>query len=435
MNARLVFLTTMLLAVALLAAAPTRGVADEEEGNFAQAMLKGLTLGQPVVTDQLFVFPLLAASVPETLGVESEPSVDTVDFEEPDFMRRRYDVLVKNGGDKPVLVLGGTVLEGGKRDRLIRRSVLVAPKSNLEAAALPASASSDIRKEAEPFGVAESLAPTYLRKKALFGGSALTVTSFIARALDFREEDDDRKSIVAIAESPKLKQFCLPCHESMSNLPQPKAEMGRVVGAIGGVRGRIQGLVLFGNNELFIAYFERFLKGATWPAAVIELQAKKAGVPLPGKDDPEVTLEILTKEAQALLDNLSKARFKKDRMEEGEAGEAFLFRTSSGTRGRALGLDGRLVYFAAFPHDPFESALYRGTITVPDEELAEDPTRPGAAELERKAGMEGRRLTEYEKRLLERLQRPPVREAGPSGPGVLPGRRPGPSAPGLPPRR
>jgi len=193
----------------------------------------------------------------------------------------------------------------------------------------------------------------------------------------------------------------------MSSLPQPLTEEGRIVGAIGGVRGRIQGLILFGSNQLFQAYFEAFLKGATYPAAAIEIQAKKAGLKLPGKEDPEKTLARITKEATELLQNMQQATYRKDRMEEGEVGNALLFRTPKGNRGRAIGVDDQMVYLAAFVHDPFENAFYGTALEVPNPEDLEDPTRPGIAELERRARNPGQRLTEFEKRLLERLRKAP----------------------------
>ena len=87
-------------------------------------------------------------------------------------------------------------------------------------------------------------------------------------------------------------------------------------------------------------------------------------------------------------------------------------KTKDGDRGSALLLDGRLVHLVLHPDDPFEYGLYSTALTPVDPEDAdtgEDDETPGVSELDRRAGS-GARLTEAEKRLLERLRnRPGIR--------------------------
>lgn len=403
--------------VVLVALVLTLGAAPGEakdEKNFVQKVLEWVEVGDPIVTDKITLYPLVIPRALPDVGVVAATDADVVEFTEPDFPRRRYDLGVKNEGDKPVLVIGGTILEGGKRDRLVRQSSIVAPASEAELRTLPASTSSERRKVAVPFNVADSLAPLYLRQQAEFGGSVGTVTGFIARWLDFRMEGDERKSLVAIATSEKLKAFCLPCHQAASRFPKTEGKGPRVIGGVGVIRGRIQGLFLYGNNALVRECFPMMLKGATYPAAAIELRAQKAGIPLPASnEDPAVTQAKVLKDVNDLLNNLRKATYRKDRLEEGVIGEALLVKTSNSTRGRAIGLNGNLVQFVVFPYDPFKNALYGTAIDVPNPEEMEDPERPGGAEVRRRAAMPGRRLTEYEKRLLERLR--PNRGGFPGG--------------------
>jgi hypothetical protein len=55
-----------------------------------------------------------------------------------------------------------------------------------------------------------------------------------------------------------------------------------------------------------------------------------------------------------------------------------------------------------FPHDPFERRLYAKPLLPPDGEQEDEDVDVG--ELERRADS-GRRLTEYERRLLDRMRR------------------------------
>ena len=404
-SARNLVLSAALLALVLLSAAPG-AVAEEEKGtdkNFVQKALDWVEVGEPIATDKIVLFPLVVPRPVGDIGVDAVGKAEGLEFTEPELPRSRYDVTVKNGRDRPVLVIGGLILEGGKRDRLIRHSAIIGAGDETDVSTFPASSSSERRKEAEPFKVSDTLAPPYLRRKAEYGGTANTVTTFIARWLDFREDDDDRKSLIAIATAPKLKAFCLPCHEAAARFPRTEGQSKRVVGAVGVVRGRIQGLILYGNNDLVRECFPAMLRGATYPAAAIELRAKQAGIPLPGVDeDPEAALAQSRKDVDDLLELVREATFREDDVGKGQLGEAMILVAGRSARGRALGLNGQLVQLVVYPHDPFENALYGSALDVPDEDEMEDPERAGVAGLQRRAD-QGRRLTEAEKRLLERL--------------------------------
>ncbi|MHC5011395.1 MAG: hypothetical protein ACYTG6_10655 [Planctomycetota bacterium] len=128
------------------------------------------------------------------------------------------------------------------------------------------------------------------------------------------------------------------------------------------------------------------------------------------------------KEAEKLLERMTRARYRSDDLPDGAVGEALLIRTTR-DHGRAIALDGRLVHAAIFPHDPFETALYSYDLELPEEVDEDVSGGPGVTELERRAGTPGQRLTEYEKRLLERMRRDrglggAVRPGGPGGGGV-----------------
>ena len=431
-TARILILSTALLALVLVSFLPSAlptAVAEEEkksDENFVLKALDWVEVADPIVTDKIVLFPLVVPRPVGDIGVDAIGTGESVEFAEPELPKSRYDVSLKNGRDRPVLVVGGTILEGGTRDRLVRQSAIVGASSEADIRTLPASTSSERRKVAEPFKVSDTLAPIYLRKKAEYDGTANTVTTFIARWLDFREDDDDRKSLIAIATAPKLKAFCLPCHEAAARFPRTEGSSQQVVGAVAVVRGRIQGLIVYGNNDLVRDSFPAMLRGATYPAAAIELRAEKAGIPLPGADeDADELLSRNRKEIDDLLKQVRKATYREDDVGKGQLGEALILRTGDSTRGRALGLDGVLVQLVVYPHDPFESALYGTALDVPDEDMMEDDERAGLAGLARRAGQSGRRLTEAEKRLLERLRNPnpganpPVL---PRGPGGLPRR-------------
>ena len=235
------------------------------------------------------------------------------------------------------------------------------------------------RKTAEPFVMSDTLAPYYLRKKADFGANNSLVPNFVGRWLDLRDEGDTRKSLAALSESTKLREFSVPASKLLSKLPDAPA--GREYrGAITIVRGRVQTLGLFGNNELLKAYFESALRGAMYSSAAVTLRAKDIKFKVPGGGEEAAQVADAKKKAAKLLADLQKAAYRDDPFGKGHDGQNFLVRHSNGTRGQAVGLDGRLVHLAVYPPDPFQSALYEKRLDVPDGEMPEPGEEPAEDE-------------------------------------------------------
>lgn len=421
------FALVVVLALAFVLG-PTVQAEDDDDRNFVQKALADIRLGEGIHANQVTIFPLVTEAPAPDMAVIPSTKTDKLRISEPEMSRTRYAIEVMNGEAEPVLLLGGTVLEGGERDRLVRRDVLLPPGETILVETMPAASSSDKRKEPIPFQMSPVLAPPFLREHAMFGASSRLIPYFIADYLEFRNEGDERKSLIALNDSSKLTQYCLVCHRTLEAFPQPKEPRQQVVGGVAAVRGRVQSLVIFGDNDLLRAWFEPMLKGHSFAAAAIEIQADKKGVPIPGKDDPDATLAAVAEEAKELLSRLPTAKYVEDDLAEDELGDAFLIKTRDRARGRAVGIDGKLVHLVVFPHDPFERALFKSRLDVPDEDILSDPERAGLTNLQLQR-QQGRRLTEAEQRLLDRLR--PGAGAGGARPNPNPG-TPGGSTPRVP---
>ena len=389
-----------LLALALvLALGAPAAIAKDNAPDPIKSFLDGLTIGEGIATAEVIIFPVMAAEKPAKLEIRPSTWSENVGFNEPEFPKRRFNVNVANNEPGMLLMLGGTILGGGHRDRVIPQDVLVPAGARVEIETIAAAPSGDHRKEALPFRLGSALAPPYIRERAEFSPTNTLVPNFASHFLDFRNEGDKRKSLSAINASDKLTKLCLPCHEALAKFPV--AEGGRVVGVITAVRGRIGSLELFGDNRLLKAWFEPLLKSHTFAAAAIAVKAKKLRVPLPTDDNADQTMEKLQKDAQKLLERVQKARFKEGDTPKNGAGQYWIFRTSNSTRGAATVLDDRLIHMAVFPYEPFENALFGRRVKAPNDES--EYGEYGQGELERKA--RHGRLTEYEKRLLDRMRK------------------------------
>jgi hypothetical protein len=361
--------------------------AQEGAPDFVQKVADRLELGEPLVTEQAILFPLLLADAPEDVGVDASGDVE---FAEPEKPARKFNVLVRNKGTRPALVQGGLVLEGGLRDRLVANDTIVGPGAEAEVRALPASSAADQRKEAVAFRVSPSFAPLYLRRKAEFDSSESLVPTFVARWIDFIDEGDERNSLAAIHDSTELAEYTLRAREDAKGLPE--GMQGKtVVGGIGAIRGRIQMLTVYGTNGLVDANFDALARGAMFASAAIEIRSKAAGVPLPGKGDPQKTLAAVKEAALQLLDKLRKAKLEVVPPEKGAIGETVELRLPGGARGRAVGLGGKLVHLGIYPNDPVESRLYASTV---DPDKKPDPEEQEPVSEEEEEFVEGHRKFE-----------------------------------------
>jgi hypothetical protein len=389
---------SVLFLVLLLGAAPAALAADDKP-DVVTSFLQDVTLGEGTATAEIIIFPLIAKEKPTRLEIQPSTWAKNIAFHEPEFPKRRYDVSVANNETAPLLLLGGTILGGGSRDRVVPADVLVPSGARVEIETIVASSRRDQRREPVPFRLGSALAPPYVRERAQFQPSNTLVPNFVSHFLDFRNDGDKRESLSAINASTSLSKLCIPCHESLAAFPT--ASGGRVVGVVTAVRGRIRSLEAFGDNRLFKAWFEPLLKSQTFAAAAIAVKARRIGLKVPTQDTAENAMEDLRAKAQKLLDQIRKARFRAGDVPRNSMGSVTLLRTSNSTRGTAIALEGRLVHLSVFPYEPFESALFASRVRAPSEGTEYGGT--GGSELERRS-LEGRRLTEFEKRYLRRIR-------------------------------
>jgi hypothetical protein len=241
-------------------------------------------------------------------------------------------------------------------------------------------------------------APPYLRERAISSPSRNLVPTFVSHFLNFRPSADDRLSLAAIDEAPALAKYCVSCQAALATFPDIAGQ--RVVGFITAVRGRVYSAEVFGDHALLRASFEPLIRAHIYAAAAIELRAKRVAFPLP-KSDADAVAKATKMAAELLTTLQTKLRYRPFAIPLGTAGQALLFR-AGGTNGYATGYGDRLVHALVFPYDPFEHRLYAKPLLPPDGEKEDEDVDVG--ELERRADS-GRRLTEYERRLLDRIRR------------------------------
>jgi hypothetical protein len=121
-------MTTMALGLALLLAAP--------QGTAAPSGFAGeVAVGAPITRGNLTVFPLRprqAAAAQELRTLDEAMRRKELVVVEAGAGGAVNALAVENRGDEPVMLLAGELLLGGKQDRIIGRSLVLAPRSRAQ---------------------------------------------------------------------------------------------------------------------------------------------------------------------------------------------------------------------------------------------------------------------------------------------------------------
>ncbi|MEW5953303.1 MAG: DUF6569 family protein [Bacillota bacterium] len=96
--------------------------------------LKKLKVGEEQLKDNLVIFPLLAdeSGEPGYILLDEVLEQGAFEVQEASIEGSVNEILVRNKGDRPVLILDGEILMGAKQNRVVNASILVGPKAELK---------------------------------------------------------------------------------------------------------------------------------------------------------------------------------------------------------------------------------------------------------------------------------------------------------------
>jgi ARG and Rhodanese-Phosphatase-superfamily-associated Protein domain len=322
---------------------------------------------------------------------------------EPENQPGRGPIELFNWSTDRIFILAGELFEGGLRDRFVSRDVLLEPGKKALAPAYFADRKPRLKAEAlatlTPVG---AIAPDLLRLVGLLEGSRAAADSFLQDEFALAGEKHPRETLLFILKSAKIKERMDEYRTMFAKIPA-EAE-GKAVGAAVLVGDRLVGVDLFGTNDLFAANWPALLHTYAFQAALYEVSYGLLAQPFPAARDPE--------RFRANIKEFLKKPFaaRAVKVPAVSLGQELRFQQGN-VLGRVL-IDGDRLIHAVLSLD-----LLTATADVPSPPNA-GTTDPGVGELERRAGRA--RLTEYERRLLERMRN---RRAGipgrsePLGPG------------------
>jgi len=325
---------------------------------------------------------------------------------EPEKKPGKGPVDLFNWSTESILILAGEVLEGGHRDRFLSRDILLAAGSRIRAPAYVADKKARKAEEAtkslKPVNV---LAPDLLRLVGIIDGPAAKAAEYLNDQFVMAGDKDPRQALPKLFAAKLLGPRSLEYRNVFAAIPDEAKK--RTIGFVAMVGDRIIAIDMFGTNAEFRAHWQKTLWTLAFEAALYEAAYGLIGQPFPAGRDPDRHLVA----NKAILKKLFAANATPEKAV--ALGDEFLL-SKDELVGRLLMHKGKLVH----------AVVLVDYITSPPSSTPPPPgTTPGEfapGELERRA--ERSRLTEYERRLLERMRKrrqppPRIKPPGDSGDG------------------
>jgi hypothetical protein len=265
MKALILFTAAMLLAGchsdAPKANSPTSNVAS------SGVVVGNYELGTPIMVDNVTVVPILSRDAQKQTGNEitltEAKKAGLVEIIEIPGGEQVNKLSVHNKSDRPLLLIGGELLLGGKQDRIVVRDVIV-----------PAGATQDVEVDCVEHGRWEG-------KSEHFQYSTQIVPSDVRAAAAYEDQNKVWENVdgynkasgtnasgITLQSGLNSPNVDKRVQENLPGVSQALSQDERTVGAIYVLNGDIKSMDLFGNHKLFGASQESLLRGYLAEGAV-----------------------------------------------------------------------------------------------------------------------------------------------------------------------
>lgn len=257
------------LAVCALVALPATATAQ----NPRSPEKKPVTPSKPVVLDDHSVVgsPLKHANlvVFPVITTRSGKSVDYLVLDEG--MKKKLVTVVekgdggdvnnlelKNTSDRPLFLMAGEVVIGGKQDRIIGKNTIVAPKTTESVPVFCVEHGRWSGRKAE-FSSAQSLAHTELRKKASFSDQSEVWKEVSAKNAK-RKLANDTDTYRRVTQDGSVKKSIDGYDKAIRAQLATAADKDRMVGFVVAMDGKVVAIETFGTPALFRKFQDKLLR-------------------------------------------------------------------------------------------------------------------------------------------------------------------------------
>lgn len=249
---------------------PDTATADNE----ATAALAGLEIGPPASHRNLTLYPILSAREQKEPGFLTLPAAlegGKIRLEEG---ATAFEVLATNGADRPVLLLEGEVLTGGRCARVVAGTSLV-PAGGKAVVPVVCAEPEAYRGEASFSAESGHYFGAYGLRKILLGEAGQgAVWAQLARQIDLAGGK-------AKSQSDVYRQLVSALFEYRSNLVDLPERFPTAVGVVLCVGDTVEAVELFPDRAVFVTYFERVLNAAALEACLRQRDRAARGSRVP----------------------------------------------------------------------------------------------------------------------------------------------------------
>jgi hypothetical protein len=270
------FIIITILAGVLLASCSPKTGAGPEADNAGRAAGDGLyvdgniAVQNPLVRGNFVVFPLTAKkmkSIGDFITLDEAVETQAVAVTELDENSPQVDTLtVENRSDKPLFLLSGEIVYGGKQNRVIRHSMVLRPGQKMDVPVRCVEAGRWSSGKSDFTALKEVNAPAGVRQAAQQKQQSQQATwNQVEKNLKTLNKSSSTESLKEAVDDPDVqKEF----KEYSENTLTALTENEQVVGIVVAVNGRIIGSDVFSSHELFKRYAEKLLNSYAMEALI-----------------------------------------------------------------------------------------------------------------------------------------------------------------------
>ncbi len=294
-----------------------------------RAMIRRVDIGDPVHAEGVTVYFLTLRdgwdsnirTLDEALRAEALKITEKAEASVP-------EVFVDNTGRRPVLLVSGELLLGGRQNRIVKQDVLVPAESGRLAIPVYCGEKERWSESKAGFSSAPAAAEPELRKSAALGGAQAEIWDGIDASMKRSGVRSETRDYRVIHDAPEVKrgtdELIVACRRGM-----PKRAVGMVVAS----RRSILGADLFEDPDTFAALWEKLVRGYAMGTGFVD-----------GKRVRIQDAAVGRREVRAFLDNVHESTF----AAESSPGAGRLLSIRGAATGAAVVWDGHVVHVVLF---------------------------------------------------------------------------------------
>jgi len=238
-------------------------------------------------------------------------------------------IEVRNDGRRPVLLMAGEIILGGKQNRIVREDVLLPGRSGFIDVSVYCGEQDRWRGVGKTFESAQVLTAPSLRRMAAGAASQDRIWREIDTKLSDAEVRSSTRSYHEMYEAPEVKRRLDPYVREFDGIAR-----SRTVGVVVLAGGRVLGIDVFSDDDLFARLWPKICRSYAAEVTFPTLRPEARRWPVPGF--PGI---------RRLLDSIREADFS----ERGTPGLGTLWQLRGDMTGNDLEYDGEVIHAGLFP--------------------------------------------------------------------------------------